>query len=151
LIARCWLRWGSAQPGTVAFWDALYRCRRRSCMAREFMSSLVTRGLTGVRMIVSDDYAGLKGARRSVVPAIPWQRCQFHLQQNVQAYVPQQAMKAQVASELRAIFQSSDEVSATALLNQFVAQRTCCNVRTKRSSAARVWQPYSPTSNRICV
>ena len=91
-------------------------------MAREFMSSLVTRGLTGVRMIVSDDYAGLKAARRSVFPAIPWQRCQFHLQQNVQAYVPQQAMKAQVASELRAIFQSSDEVSATALLNQFVAR-----------------------------
>lgn len=89
---------------------------------REFMSSLVTRGLTGVRMIVSDDHAGLKAARRSVFPAIPWQRCQFHLQQNAQAYVPQQAMKAQVASELRAIFQSSDEASATALLNQFVAR-----------------------------
>ena len=89
---------------------------------REFMSSLVTRGLTGVRMIVSDDHAGLKAARRSVFPAIPWQRCQFHLQQNAQAYVPQQAMKAQVASELRAIFQSSDQASATVLLKQFVTR-----------------------------
>lgn len=71
-------------------------------------------------MIVSDDHAGLKAARRSVFPSIPWQRCQFHLQQNAQAYVPQQAMKSQVASELRAIFHSSDEAAATELLRQFV-------------------------------
>lgn len=89
---------------------------------REFMTALVTRGLTGVRMIVSDDHAGLKAARRAVFPSIPWQRCQFHLQQNAQSYVPQQAMKAQVASELRAIFHSSDEASATALLKQFVTR-----------------------------
>lgn len=89
---------------------------------REFMTSLVSRGLTGVRMIVSDDHAGLKAARQSVFPSIPWQRCQFHLQQNAQAYVPQQAMKSQVASELRGIFHSSDEAAATELLRQFVVR-----------------------------
>lgn len=89
---------------------------------RDFMNTLVTRGLTGVRQIVSDDHAGLKAARRAVFPSVPWQRCQFHLQQNAQAYVPQQALKTQVASEIRSIFQSSDEASATALLKQFVTR-----------------------------
>ena len=89
---------------------------------RDFMNKLVSRGLTGVRMIVSDDHAGLKAARRAVFPSVPWQRCQFHLQQNAGAYVPQQAMKTQVASEIRSIFQSSDQASAEALLKQFVAR-----------------------------
>lgn len=89
---------------------------------RDFMNQLVSRGLTGVRMIVSDDHAGLKAARRAVFPSVPWQRCQFHLQQNAQSYVPQQGMKTQVASEIRSIFQAADEPAATALLKQFVAR-----------------------------
>ena len=89
---------------------------------RDFMNQLVSRGLTGVRMIVSDDHAGLKAARRAVFPSVPWQRCQFHLQQNAQSYVPQQAMKTQVASEIRNIFQAADEPAATSLLKQFVTR-----------------------------
>jgi len=89
---------------------------------RDFMSSLLTRGLTGVRQIVSDDHAGLKAARRAVFPSVPWQRCQFHLQQNAQSYVPQQAMKTQVANEIRGIFQATDEAAATVLLKQFVTR-----------------------------
>lgn len=87
---------------------------------REFMNSLVSRGLTGVRMIISDDHAGLKAARRAVFPSVPWQRCQFHLQQNAQAYVPQQSMKATVANDIRNIFQSTDVDSANSALMQFV-------------------------------
>lgn len=89
---------------------------------REFIGKLVSRGLNGVRMIVSDDHAGLKAARRAVFPSVPWQRCQFHIQQNAQAYVPQQAMKSQVASEIRSIFQSSDQAAANVLLKQFVTR-----------------------------
>jgi len=54
---------------------------------RAFLDDLVKRGLIGVKLIVSDDHAGLKAARRAVLPGVPWQRCQFHLQQNAQAYV----------------------------------------------------------------
>ena len=36
----------------------------------------------GVTLIIADDHAGLKAARRAVLPSVPWQRCQFHLQQN---------------------------------------------------------------------
>ncbi len=55
---------------------------------RAFLQSLQARGLCGVEFIVSDDHAGLRAARAAVFPSVPWQRCQFHLQQNAQAYVP---------------------------------------------------------------
>src|SRR5512132_3036104 len=46
---------------------------------RAFLDSLIDRGMRGVRFVVSDDHAGLKAARRAVLPGAIWQRCQFHL------------------------------------------------------------------------
>ena len=46
---------------------------------RAFLTSLVNRGMHGVKLIVSDDHAGLKAARTAVFPAVPWQRRYFHL------------------------------------------------------------------------
>ena len=54
-----------------------------------------------MKLFVSDAHEGLKAARKSVFPSVPWQRCQFHLQQNAQSYVPKQAMKTQVADDIR--------------------------------------------------
>jgi transposase-like protein len=55
---------------------------------RAFLSSLQKRGLRGALLLTSDDHAGLGAARTAVFPAVPWQRCQFHLQQNARAHVP---------------------------------------------------------------
>jgi transposase-like protein len=52
---------------------------------RSFMEELLQRGLTGVRMISSDDHAGLRAAQKAVFGGVPWQRCQFHMQQNAAA------------------------------------------------------------------
>ncbi len=49
---------------------------------REFLQSLVARGLCGVRLVVSDAHEGLKAARLAVFGGVPWQRCQFHLHPN---------------------------------------------------------------------
>jgi transposase-like protein len=54
---------------------------------RSFLEGLIRRGLCGVKLMVSDDHAGLKAARRAVFPSLPWQRGQCHLQQNAPAYV----------------------------------------------------------------
>ena len=35
------------------------------------------------------------------LPSIPWQRCQFHLQQNAQAYVPRLDPRAAVAEAVK--------------------------------------------------
>lgn len=73
---------------------------------RGFLQSLKERGLCDLQLIVSDDHSGLKAARRAVFPGVAWQRCQFHLAQNAQAYVPKQELKTQVAQDLRDIFAS---------------------------------------------
>jgi len=73
---------------------------------REFLENLQSRGMKGLRLIVSDDHAGLKRARKSVFPAVPWQRCQFHLAQNAQAYAPKKSMRAEIAEDMREIFNS---------------------------------------------
>lgn len=73
---------------------------------REFFQHLQSRGLSGLRLITSDDHAGMRKARQAVFPSIPWQRCQFHLAQNAQAYVPKKSMKSEIAEAMRQIFNS---------------------------------------------
>jgi len=87
---------------------------------RNFLQSLVKRGLRGVQLIVSDDHSGLKAARTSVFGSIPWQRCQFHLQQNASQYVPRQSMKVEVAEDLRMIFNAPNRATAEAYLSQVI-------------------------------
>ncbi len=90
---------------------------------RALLDDLLQRGLTGVRLIVSDDHAGLKAARRAVLPSVPWQRCQFHLQHNAQAYVTRLDQREPVARRIRAIFNAPERAEALRLLNETVAQR----------------------------
>ncbi len=66
----------------------------------------------GVRMITSDNHAGLKAARRARFPGVLWQRCQFHLQQNAAAYVPRQSMRKAVAADIRSIFDAPDRIES---------------------------------------
>lgn len=83
---------------------------------RTFLQSLVARGLRGLQLITSDDHPGLRAARRAVFGGIPWQRCQFHLQQNASAYVPRREMLKEVAADIRTIFNAPDRATAQAYL-----------------------------------
>ncbi len=87
---------------------------------RDFFAGLQARGLSGVRLLISDDHAGLKAAREARFPGLPWQRCQFHLQQNAGHYVPRLDMHREVAADLRAIFESTDRLDAERRLRQTV-------------------------------
>ena len=71
---------------------------------REFLKSLLNRGLHGVKLITSDAHSGLKAARQSLFNGVRWQRCQFHLQRNAQAYVPKKSMQKQVSDDIADIF-----------------------------------------------
>ncbi len=75
---------------------------------RAFLESLAKRGMTGVRFIASDDHAGLKAARKAVLPSVPWQRCQFHLAQNAIHHCPTVAIRAEIGDWLRSIFNAKD-------------------------------------------
>src|SRR5512134_763566 len=87
---------------------------------RAFLESLKQRGLGGVQLITSDDHAGLRAARLAIFGGIPWQRCQFHLQQNAQAYVPHKDMLASVAADIRTIFDTPDHATAETYLAKTV-------------------------------
>ena len=87
---------------------------------RAFLTSLKDRGLYGIELIASDAHEGLQAARRAVFPSVPWQRCQFHLQQNAGQYVPSVAQRGPVAADIRAIFNAPDQHKAQRLLDMFV-------------------------------
>ena len=89
---------------------------------RTFLESLKKRGLEGVQLITSDDHAGLRAARLAVFGGIPWQRCQFHLQRNAQAFVPYKHMQAEVTDDIRTIFDAPDRATAEAYLAKTVAK-----------------------------
>ena len=87
---------------------------------RDFLQGLVERGMNGVELIISDAHVGLLAARKAVFSGIPWQRCQFHLQQNASQYAPHQGMKREVAADIRAIFNAADRDQAEAQLRKTV-------------------------------
>jgi transposase-like protein len=87
---------------------------------RAFLRSLKERGVGIPDLVTSDAHEGLKAALRATLNASPWQRCQFHLQQNAQAYVPQVSMRRQVAADIRSVFDSPDRPKAEARLAEIV-------------------------------
>ena len=87
---------------------------------RAFLKSLKDRGLHGMELIISDDHEGLGAARRAVFGSVPWQRCQFHLQQNAGAYLPKQSMRLEVAAEIRSIFNATNKTRAEELLQEAI-------------------------------
>jgi putative transposase len=83
---------------------------------KAFLKGLKDRGMTGVKLVTSDDHAGLGAARRAVLGSVPWQRCQFHLQQNAGAYLPKRSMRLEVAADIRAMFNAPDRKTAEEFL-----------------------------------
>ena len=83
---------------------------------KAFLKGLKDRGMHGVQLVISDDHSGLGAARRAVLGSIPWQRCQFHLQRNAGAYIPKQAMRNEVAADIRSMFNAPDRSIAETYL-----------------------------------
>lgn len=87
---------------------------------RDFFVSLKERGLGIPDSITSDAHEGLKAALKAVFNASPWQRCQFHLQQNAQAYVPKVDMRETVAADIRTVFNADSLAHAQERLDALV-------------------------------
>jgi len=83
------------------------------------LRGLIDRGLSGVRLVVSDDHEGIKAAVAAEMPGVEWQRCAVHFERNVLAHVPASEM-SEVAEDLKAIFKVRREKTARALAKEFV-------------------------------
>jgi putative transposase len=89
---------------------------------RDIIHSLKQRGIGIPNSVSSDAHEGLKAALRATLNASPWQRCQFHLQENAQAYVLNLAMRAGVARDIHSVFDSPDLPKAEARLAKIFEQ-----------------------------
>lgn len=88
---------------------------------RAFLESLQARGMRGATFIVSDDHAGLKAARRAILGAATWQRCQFHLAQNAVQHGPNNDIRKRIGKQLRSVWNASSLQAAEAELTALVA------------------------------
>jgi putative transposase len=86
----------------------------------EYFIWLKGRGLTGVDLVVSDAHGGLVNAVRLQFQGATWQRCQTHLSANVSDATPK-ALQEEAHRQVRAIFESTDNETARALLAKFSA------------------------------
>jgi putative transposase len=85
-----------------------------------FLKSLAKRGLTGVKLVISDAHEGLKAAIRRVFAA-SWQRCRVHWMRNALSYVGK-AQQTMVAAALRQAFIQPDRAQASATLRHVADQ-----------------------------
>jgi transposase-like protein len=78
---------------------------------RSFLRQLVSRGLGGVKLVISDSHLGLKQEAAEILTGATWQRCRVHFMRNALATVPKVAQQM-VAATLRTIFAQPDLASA---------------------------------------
>lgn len=77
----------------------------------EFLRGLISRGLHGVRLVISDAHLGLREAIATVLGGAAWQRCRVHFMRNALSRVPRAAQN-EVAATIRSIFAQPDKESA---------------------------------------
>jgi putative transposase len=82
-----------------------------------FLRHLKSRGLRGVRLVVSDKCLGLVEALGECYPEALWQRCAVHFYRNVFTVVPKGKAK-EVAAMLKAIHAQEDAAAAQAKAEQ---------------------------------
>src|SRR4029079_7132281 len=84
---------------------------------RGFLRSLKSRGLAGVRLVISDQHAGLVAALRRAFQGAGHQRCRVRFARNLLALVPK-SHQDMVAAVFRTIFAQPDAATVAATWDQ---------------------------------
>jgi putative transposase len=87
---------------------------------REFLRSLVARGLVGVQLAISDAHPGLKAALAQVLGA-PWQRCTVHFLRDLRGHARKDQHDA-LGAVIRSVFTAENGDEARRRLGDAVAQ-----------------------------
>ena len=86
---------------------------RTRCSGAASCAALKQRGLAGVRLVISDQHAGLVAALEPGLPRRRHQRCRVHFARNLLALVPK-SHKDMVAAVFRTIFAQPDAATVAA-------------------------------------
>ena len=78
---------------------------------RGFLAGLVSRGLAGVLLVISDAHKGLRRAIEEIFLGAGWQRCRVHFLRNLLSLVPKDG-QGMVLAAVRLIFQQPDKSRA---------------------------------------
>ena len=87
---------------------------------REFLRSLVARGLVGVQLAISDAHPGLKAAIARVL-GTPWQRCTVHFLRDLRGHARKDQHDA-LGAVIRQLFTAGDDAQARQRLADAIAQ-----------------------------
>jgi len=83
------------------------------------LRSLTARGLTGVRLVISDAHPGLVAAAEATFLGAAWQRCRVHATRNALGLVAK-AAQGMVASAIRMVIEQPDGMSAREQLDRVI-------------------------------
>ena len=86
-----------------------------------FLRHLVDRGLSGVRLIISDACRGLVESVADYLPEARWQRCMVHFYRNVFSHVPSTKMR-EVSHMLKAIHAQESRPAAQDKADAVIAE-----------------------------
>jgi putative transposase len=84
-----------------------------------FLRGLVARGLSGVRLVISDAHPGLVQAIGATLPGTSWQRCRTHYARNLSTKVPKSA-QPWVLTLVRTVFDQPDAAEVHAQFDRVV-------------------------------
>jgi Transposase, Mutator family len=90
---------------------------------RGFLTALRRRGLTGVRLVISDQHSGLVAALKRAVQGTAHQSCRVHFARNLLALVPK-THTGMVAAVFRTIFAQPDPKAIAATWDEVRHQLT---------------------------
>jgi putative transposase len=88
---------------------------------RGFLTALKRRGLTGVRLVISDQHSGLVAALKRAFQGVAHQRCRVHFARNLLALVPK-THTDMVAAVFRTIFAQPDPKAVAATWDEVRSQ-----------------------------
>jgi putative transposase len=83
-----------------------------------FLRALRERGLSGVRLAISDQHTGLKNAIARIL-ACPWQRCTVHFVRDMHRHC-RPSQRGMVSAALREVFNAEDQAAARERAGQVI-------------------------------
>ena len=83
------------------------------------------RGMNRPLTVTSDDHMGIRAALARTLTGVLWQRCQFHFQQNAQAYVTSSRYKTIAAAHIRTIFNAGSRNMANITISNVLSVFLC--------------------------